>query len=334
MLRDLLESRQCFKLVCGAGNEDADEVEKLVAIYAKAGAKYFDLSANVDIIQAAYKGLSRVIPEQERLDYYMNVSVGIKGDPHVSKSQIDAEACKRCGKCFEVCPQEAIVHDDGYHVNDIKCIGCGRCYKSCKFNAIQMISEDKDLNEVLPPLVEEGLASIELHAVSDDEKKIYQQWEDVCNNFDGILSICTDRSHASDVELKKRITNMIARRKPKTVIIQADGAPMSGGKDDYATTLQAIATAQVIQRMNLPVYLLLSGGTNSKSVDLANMCDVNAHGVSIGLFGRNLVREYTKDPNFWIDESLFNKALEKAKTLVDYSLKGLKEIVEREEEIK
>ena len=30
MLKDLLEDKKCFKLVCGAGNEDADEVEKLV----------------------------------------------------------------------------------------------------------------------------------------------------------------------------------------------------------------------------------------------------------------------------------------------------------------
>ena len=35
MLKDLLEQRQCFKLVCGAGNEDAEEVEKLVTLYSK-----------------------------------------------------------------------------------------------------------------------------------------------------------------------------------------------------------------------------------------------------------------------------------------------------------
>ena len=33
MLKDLLEKKQCFKLVCGAGNEDAIEVEKLTYIY-------------------------------------------------------------------------------------------------------------------------------------------------------------------------------------------------------------------------------------------------------------------------------------------------------------
>ena len=33
MLKDLLDKKQCFKLVCGAGNEDAIEVERLVTIY-------------------------------------------------------------------------------------------------------------------------------------------------------------------------------------------------------------------------------------------------------------------------------------------------------------
>ena len=30
MLKDLLDKKQCFKLVCGAGNEDAIEVEYII----------------------------------------------------------------------------------------------------------------------------------------------------------------------------------------------------------------------------------------------------------------------------------------------------------------
>ena len=32
MLKDFLDNKNCFKLVCGAGNEDAEEVEELVTI--------------------------------------------------------------------------------------------------------------------------------------------------------------------------------------------------------------------------------------------------------------------------------------------------------------
>ena len=44
-LTDMFDKKQGFKLVCGAGNEDAIEVEKLVAIYSKAGCQFFDVSA-------------------------------------------------------------------------------------------------------------------------------------------------------------------------------------------------------------------------------------------------------------------------------------------------
>ena len=53
MIKDLLESKKCFKLVCGAGHEDAFEVERLVYLYAKAGCRFFDLNASPEIVLAA-----------------------------------------------------------------------------------------------------------------------------------------------------------------------------------------------------------------------------------------------------------------------------------------
>ena len=53
MLKDLFEQKKCFKLVCGAGNEDADEVEKIVTIYSKAGCNFFDVCAKPEIVDAA-----------------------------------------------------------------------------------------------------------------------------------------------------------------------------------------------------------------------------------------------------------------------------------------
>ena len=53
MLKDIFEERKGFKLVCGAGNEDADEVEKLVTIYSLAGCPFFDVCAKPEIVDAA-----------------------------------------------------------------------------------------------------------------------------------------------------------------------------------------------------------------------------------------------------------------------------------------
>ena len=61
---------------------------------------------------------------------------------------------------------------------------------------------------------------------------------------------------------------------------------------DYKTTLQAVATAEIVQNEKFPVYIMLSGGTNSKTAELANMCGINYHGIAIGSYAREIVRKY------------------------------------------
>ena len=95
MLKDLLDKKQCFKLVCGAGNEDAEEVERLVTIYSKAGCPFFDVCAKPEIVDAAKRGLERAGIKEDR---YLCVSVGIDGDPHSTKSIIDQYKCLKFSK--------------------------------------------------------------------------------------------------------------------------------------------------------------------------------------------------------------------------------------------
>ena len=306
MLKELLDSRKCFKLVCGAGNEDAIEVEKLVALYSTAGCKFFDLSAKPEIVDAAKKGL-------QNREGYLCISVGIQGDPHVRKAQIDYEKCTECHKCEEICPQKTISR---CKVNKIRCIGCGKCYDVCKHDAITFNTESKNLNEVLPPLIERGIDCIELHAMSDNETETFAKWSTINNHFDGILSICTARGNLSDQKMIEQIKKMISSRKDYTTIVQADGYPMSGGKDDYKTTLQAVATAEIVQNSNLPVYLMLSGGTNTKTSELAKMCGINYNGIAIGTFARKIVSKYIERDDFLSNEFAFDKALDIAKELI------------------
>ena len=318
MLKDLLEAGKCFKLVCGAGNEDAKEVEKLVALYSAAGCKFFDLSAKEEVVEAAKKALG----DKEG---YLCVSVGIKGDPHVRKAQIDYEKCVGCHKCEEICPQKTIHH---CKVKQFRCIGCGKCYSVCKHGAISYISESKNLREVLPPLIAKGIDCIELHAMGksvmnasgqdleNDDYETFEKWNCINELYNGMLSICTARQYLSDEKMLDRIKLMLKNRSPYSTIIQADGYPMSGSKDDYKTTLQAVATAEIVQNEKLPAYLMLSGGTNSKTAELAKMCGINYNGIAIGTFARKIVRQYIDREDFLTNKYAFNSALEIAKNLV------------------
>ena len=137
------------------------------------------------------------------------------------------------------------------------------------------------------------------------------------------MSICLNRSKLGDEKIVKRIKKLLEKRKPYTTIIQADGAPMSGGLDDYKTTLQAVAMAEIIQNADLPVYTILSGGTNSKSTELARLCSVDIVGVAIGSYARKIVSDYIKREDFFENKEIFNKALKIAKNLVETSLKNI-----------
>ena len=310
MLKNLLEKKHCFKLVCGAGNEDVETVRRTVYLYALAGCRFFDLSANEQIINSVIE----ILHEANIYDAYLCVSVGIKSDPHCNKAVIDYSKCINCGSCESVCPQGAISYAK---VKKEKCIGCSRCWKVCPRNAISFKSEEKNLDEILPQLINKGIDCIEFHVIGRDENEIFSKWKYINENFDGMLSICVSRSKLGDEALIERIKKMIGNRKPYTTIIQADGFPMSGGEDDFKSTLQAVATAEIVQNAKLPVYLMLSGGTNSKTSELAKICGIDYNAVAVGSYARKIIKNYIERPDFWTNQSVIKAGLNVIKPLID-----------------
>ena len=267
MLKDILDKKQCFKLVCGCGNEDEKEVEKLVALYSKAGCNFFDLCAKPEIVDAAKRGLEYAGIKEDR---YLCVSVGIDGDPHTNKAVIDKALCIGCEMCKDVCPHDAIITKNGVcEVVQKRCIGCGHCIKECGSGEIKLKSIPQDLEEIMPPLIEKGIDCIELHAIGEDEDEVDKKWKYLDSIFDGIMCISIDRSKLGDEKLLERVKRMLSIRKPYTTIVQADGIAMSGSTNDYRTTLQSIAITEFFASKNLPAYIMSSGGTNAKATELA-----------------------------------------------------------------
>ena len=322
MLKDLLEAKKCFKLVCGAGNEDALEVEKLVTIYSKAGCNFFDVCAKPEIVDAAKRGLKNAGIDQNR---YLCVSVGIAGDPHITKAVIDQEKCVKCGKCKITCPHDAIIELDKYKVKKERCIGCSLCANACPKAAISMETQLMNYDEMLPKLIEKGIDCIEFHAISDDEFDVDAKWEIINELFDGMLCISLDRSGLGDNKLKARVERMLKNRAPYTTIIQADGVAMSGNDDEYGTTLQAVATAQLFQNSNLPLYIMMSGGTNTKSTELAKLCGVRPHCLAVGSYARKIVKEYLAMDDILTNENKLAEAVSVARSLIDVSLENMKD---------
>ena len=171
--------------------------------------------------------------------------------------------------------------------------------------------------KAIPNIVKNGIDCIEFHAMGTDEDEIFTKWQYLNDNFDGFLSVCTSRGKLSDEELVRRIKKMTEGRKPYSTIVQADGFPMSGGADDYKTTLQTVATAEIVQNENLPVYLILSGGTNSKTTELAKMCGIDYNGVAVGSYARKIVKKFVSRDDFWTNNRVVEDALQTVQPLVN-----------------
>ena len=300
-----------FKLVCGAGNEDTESVKRLVFVYASAGCKLFDLSARKEILEAAKEGAAIAGIG----DIHYCVSIGIKGDKHITKAKIDYSKCTKCGNCCNICPNDAIL--SSVCIDEKKCIGCSICQQSCSSNAITMKEKDVDYKEILPYMVQNGVEFLELHIMGHDKSDLKKKWQVINECKPKFASICIDRENFGNKEVLDRIKAMISTRDPYTTIVQADGVPMSGGSDDFKTTLQAVAMAEIIQNANLPVYIMLSGGTNSKTAELAKMCGINYWGIAIGSWARKIVKQYVYADNFWENKDIQQQAIKVAKELID-----------------
>lgn len=314
MCVNLLENKTFFKLICGAGNEDCESVKKLVYVYAKAGCKVFDLSARKEILQSAKDGVNSAAVN----DVHYCISIGIKGDKHISKAGINSFKCITCGNCARVCPNGAIYTPN--IIDEKKCLGCGKCAEKCPTGAINMYEKNIDIEKVLPELIDEGAEIIELHIIGHDKKDLDYKWKVINQCNPKLVSICIDRENFGNKEALLRIKEMISSRKPYTTIIQADGVPMSGSEDNYKTTLQAVAMAEIVQNADLPVYITLSGGTNSKTMELCHQCGIYPHGVAIGSWARKIIKEYTDVNDFWENAEVQRKAELIARSLLKSNL--------------
>jgi ferredoxin len=374
ILRDILHKQKCFKTICGAGNEDKAHVKKLAFIYTLTGTVILDVSANVDVVKSAMEGIDLAYEYAPKMGVeittrpFIMVSVGMPGDHHVRKSYIDPMTCIGCSLCIPVCPTDAIPKDfitrldvfqnlGGSFENEDQskeivvkdlCIGCGKCSSICpKKEVISYRHNARELMVLLPKCMEAGAELFELHAAVGEDDITMQEWELINKiNTTNYNSMCLDRLNLGNLNLEHRIAEA-KRVGGDRVIIQADGYPMSGGENDYNTTLQAVSCADVINKKfntkvnkkreldklgkqkisskkvykpiddkdNIPI--VLSGGTNALSKKLATLTDVRINGVAIGTYARDIIEEHIMVDDFYENDHAIASAFNIAKNLVD-----------------
>ena len=312
-IKNILNSGKILKFICGAGNEDCKEIEKLSFVFASAGFNMIDVSAKSDAINSAKSGIKKAGKEN---DVAICVSIGLPDDIHLKKAVINLQKCTACKECINICPQNALFcEDEKIYADEKKCIGCSRCAYICKNDAVIFEHKYKAPYTMILPLLAENIDCIEYHCSIDDENIIHDNWNKIKSVYDGCLSICLDRSKLGDDKIIFLLKEMI--KDDNNIIIQADGKPMSGGKDDYKSNLQTVAFAEIIRNNNLPAHIILSGGTNSKTTKFAKECNISVDGVALGSFARKLVKEYISSDDFFLDKLKQQKAINIAQNLLE-----------------
>lgn len=311
--KKFLNGGNCFKIICGAGNKDLVGITNLCALYSAAGVRFFDVNSSNEAVRAAKKGFEYSGRDK---DCFICVSVGTKNDPHFTKYKINSR-CTNCGKCANLCAQSAVFQSGAtFTISSDKCIGCGICANECKYKAIDRYSVATEFEQVIPSLTELGIDCIEYHIISSNFQDIMTGFEQITKLWKGPLSICLDRSEFGNIEIKNILTEM-KNNCSNLFIVQADGSPMTGGKEDYKSTLQAVAMAEIIEKYDITPYIFMSGGTNSKTKELADLCKINYTGLAFGSYARKIVKQYIDDENLLKNPKLFEEALKKAQTFID-----------------
>jgi hypothetical protein len=82
---------------------------------------------------------------------------------------------------------------------------------------------------------------------------------------------------------------------------------------------QMIAAKKIYKEVSEPsiVPIVLSGGTNALSKQLADMVGVRINGVAIGTYARDIVEEFIVHADFFQNQSAIKHAYAMAKSLVD-----------------
>ncbi len=161
------------------------------------------------------------------------------------------------------------------------------CYSS------ELINNDLKLFEkVLRSCQKCGADLFELHINISDLGLIKNQLlciKEVFNSEPISINISRDKfSNASIIELIKYFRSNIQ----KDIIIEVDGSE-ENNKNDFNTTLQSVSTADILHKQLLKkeiafrkIPILLSGGTNPLTCELARECNVNFNGITFGNYAK------------------------------------------------
>lgn len=266
MLKALSE-RRFFKLICGGSFTEANKIRTLSTIYTRAGVDCIDLApdkALLDIVAESFQAILGTKP-------IAMVSIPLDPDPHFRKIELSEPDCIRCGLCLPECPTEALTLPEHLEVSQTLCYGCGRCVPTCPTDALKLLPFQVE-SQIEAALSHPVTEAVEIHSHYVDPYMLGAfliRWQNLLSNK--IIALCF-RPEGIDESQILSFVQTAQQLCPLPILLQIDGAPMSGNEDPEASRPaldSAVQVKNLFERHGLEQPpITVSGGINRKTAEL------------------------------------------------------------------
>jgi ferredoxin len=237
--------------------------------------------------------LDKMLSEFSEQAPVLMVSLPLDPDPHFRKIELDEPNCIQCGACLPVCPTDAITLPNLLEISQSLCYGCGRCVPTCPTEALKLLPfqvEDQLESVLSHPRVE----AVEIHSHYVDPymlKALFERWGNLLT--DKLISLCF-RPGNLPTEQILAFYQIASEACTLPVMLQIDGAPMSGNDDPEAShpALEAaVKVSEMFQKNGVPFPpITISGGINQHTANLLQEAPYRfIAGVGMGTVARKAV---------------------------------------------
>lgn len=261
---DALSQKRFFKLIAGGSLTELEKLAFITRVYALAGADCLDVAPVLDVVETIHNTLNK-LPEPHPM---LMVSLPLDPDPHFRKIELVESDCITCGACLPLCPTDAFSFSDSQQllVNQPLCYGCGRCVPICPTSALKL-NPFWEPDVIIQVLSHPRVEAIELHTQHADPLMLEAFLSDYGHLLTNKLIAYCFRPDQANVAFWAESISKLHTFAPGWVLLQIDGAPMSGN-DNLEASRPAIAAAiqvkDVLQKhpglQDIPITI--SGGIN------------------------------------------------------------------------
>ena len=291
-----LRSRQWFKLICGASYQHLPAIRHLALVYTLAGADCIDMAPDLATVAAARSGINAALQlDANAIAPLVMVSFNDGEDPHFRKAFFDAALCPvDCPRpCEQVCPTNAIQFESDYSgvINNL-CYGCGRCLPICPLQHIQTREQVYHPEDIFAAVVNQEIDAIEIHTQPNRTQEFAHFWRRLSPIVPHLQLMAV--SFPDSENLRDYLMSLLEgmQPKPRSLIWQTDGRPMSGDIGDGATRA-ALQLGQKVLNFQLPLgFVQLAGGTNASTVPKLRNLDLAISGVAYGSYARKIIIDF------------------------------------------